>query len=574
MKTLLRRPAVLLALALCSVGGVVTLLGRLASGPKVAEKNVTVAAEAGTKAYPAFSPDGQRLAYSVRATERDPFHIFVRALPADTPRQLTTGEGSDVSPAWSPDGNRIAFLRLEDGKAEYLVVPAGGGVERKVAEFADDRDDPQPAPAVAWTPDGKSLIVVDGGAAPAALATVAADGGALERITKPPEGAEGDSTPVVSPDGSTLAFVRKRSADSGDIFLCDLKGKGVRRLTFDDHGIRGVAWTANGQDVVYGAGLAGGSELWRVPAYGGSPHMYTGSGRNASFPAIAAAGNRLAYTDSPSVTSIWRAKLGGGEDDVDEQEVIRSTGRDSWPSYSPDGKQIAYVSDDSGTEEVWICDADGRNRRMVSHFNGPRVRRPRWSPDGKTLLVSSDEQGQGLYTVAADGKGPARPVVRPAANGSWSRDGKWVYFDNNAQIWRIPPAGGSAEMVTKMRPTNQGVESPDGKYVYFKWGRTIWRVPAAGGEAEEIFTPERDFPFTTLQTAKNGIYYLEWERGGRRMLVSFYDVGKKESSTVLRVKTGNFDFSTTYSVSPDGKSVLYPRVDRSATNLMMVEGFH
>ena len=183
MKSILRRPAVLLALALCSVGGVVTLLGRLASGPKVDEKRVALATEPGTKSYPAFSPDGQRIVYSVRATEKDTFHLFVRAVPADSPRQLTSGAASDVSPAWSPDGNRIAFLRLEDGRAVYMVAPAGGGAERKVAEFEDDREDPQPPPAVAWTPDGKSLVVVDPSAAPAALAVVAEDGGTPATIT-------------------------------------------------------------------------------------------------------------------------------------------------------------------------------------------------------------------------------------------------------------------------------------------------------------------------------------------------------------------------------------------------------
>jgi Tol biopolymer transport system component len=574
MKSILRRPAVLLALALCSVGGVVTLLGRLASGPKVQEKRVALATEPGTKSYPAFSPDGQRIAYSVRVTEKDGFHIFVRAVSADTPRQLTSGAGSDVSPAWSPDGNRIAFLRFIDDHAEYVVAQAGGGAERKVAQFDDVTDEDQPRPSVAWTPDGKSLVVVDPSVTPAALAVVAADGGTPARITKPPEGGDGDSTPVVSPDGNSLAFVRKVSQDGGDVYLCDLRGQGVRRLTFDDASVRGVSWMPDGQDLMFASARGAGRQLWRLPAYGGSPHMFALAGTNASYPAVAAAGNRIVYADSPSLTSIWRARLGGDEDTLEEQELVRSTGRQSWPAYSPDGTKIAYVSDDSGREEVWVCDADGSNRHQVSHFNGPQVRRPRWSPDGRTLLVSSDEQGQGLYTVPAEGRGNAHAVVRPATNGSWSRDGKSVYFDNSGQIWRMPAGGGEAKAATTMRGTNQGVESVDGKAVFFRRGRSIWRTPREGGEPEEVFTPEHDMPFTTLQPAKNGIYYMEWERGGRRMAVSFYDFAKKESSVLFRIKDANFDFfSMTFSVSPDGKYVTYPRVDRSETNLMLVENF-
>src|SRR5271157_2184309 len=129
-----RRPAVLLALCLVSVGAVVSLLGRLATGPAVALKRVALDNEAGAKAYPAFSPDGRRLAYSARATSSkdETFHVFVRDMAAGTAQQLTTGPANDISPVWSPDGARIAFVRVTEGQGECVVLPAsGGGGEQK-----------------------------------------------------------------------------------------------------------------------------------------------------------------------------------------------------------------------------------------------------------------------------------------------------------------------------------------------------------------------------------------------------------------------------------------------------------
>ncbi len=568
----LRRPAVLLALALCSVGGVVTILGKLASGPQLEQKRTTLTAQGGTNAYPAYSPDGQRLAFSVRGVSKvESFHICVRAAGPDRPRDLTSG-GNDVSPAWSPDGSRIAFLRIAEGRAQYVVTPADGGQERTVAEFAAPADETQPLPAVAWLRDGKSLVVVDpDGDSPPALATVAIEGGKVTRITRPPAGSEGDSTPALSPDGASLAFVRSTGPDGADIWLGDVSGAGFHRLTFDDRGIRGMSWTPDGRDIVYSANRAGGWRLWRVAAFGGSPREIAIAGRQAQYPVVAPAGNRLAFADTPSSSAIWQAEL---EDQgaAQERPVIRSAGNETSPAYSPDGKRIADVSDQTGADEIYVYDQDGGKRVQVTKLNGLHVGRLRWSPSGGTLLFdASGDRGSDLYTVAAaPGSKPVR-VVLGGNNASWSLDGKWIYFQSRGQIWKATDSGGNPEPVTKQMGSAQPVESADGKFIYYRMRRTIWRVPVGGGEEEEAIVPDHDLLWTTLQPTRQGVYYLEWERSSRSTVVSFYDFSSRKNSIVFRMKGAGP--AGTYSISPDGRRILYSKVDQSETNLVQVDNF-
>jgi Tol biopolymer transport system component len=572
--TFFRRPAVLLALALASVAGLVTLMGRLANGPQVAQRRVQLSAGEESAAYPAISPDGRQIAYSARESSKaSAFHVFVRELPSGKPRQLTRGAGSDVAPVWSPDGGTLAFLRVEDGLSGCIVMPADGGAERNLAELGRAADAAQPLPAVSWNADGKSLVVVQSGEKQLpALAVVALDTGKVRRITNPAEGSEGDSTPAVSPSGGTIAFVRHSQNEGADIYLCDASGGGVRRLTFDGRGIRGIAWTRNGEDLLYSGSRVGDWRLWRVPAYGGSPRDLAIAGKQAYDPAIGR--NRLAYTDSPTVSAIWRATLAAG-DAVEERQVIRSTGREVTPVWSPDGTRIANVSDQSGSDEILVSDAGGLNRVQITQLKGPRVGRLRWSPDGKTLIFdTSSDRGQEVFTVpAAPGNKPAR-VLPNASNASFSHDGKWIYFQSRGQIWKATATGGNPQAIVRQNGAGQPIESADGKYVYFRWRRGIWRLPTAGGDEEEAFVPEHDmWGPTNMEPARKGIYYTELSHSARATVVSFYDFSTKKSSVVFRMKNAEWGNGGSYSVSPDGKYILYARVDQSQTNLMLVENF-
>ena len=584
-----RRPGVLLALALVAVALVVSILGKLAGGPESSQKAIAIAGARGAEAYPAFSPDGKSLAFSVRMAKGEPYHLFIRSIPNGERRQLTSADGSDTGPAFSPDGASIAFLRVEDGRSECLVAPVAGGEARKIADCAAQAE---PAlPAIAWMPDSKSLVVTAArDNQPPALALVAPSGGALTFLTEPPAGTQGDSTPAVSPDGQTLAFVRAATSEGADVYTCDLSGHKVQRLTFDARLVRGLAWTADGSHLVYSANRMDGWRLWRLPAGGGSPSDLGFSGKSAQFPAVAPAA--LAYTLNPSVSAIWRAPLGAGEGTEGEQ-LIRSSGRETSPAYSPDGKLIADISDQTGADEIWVTDADGGNRRQITHLKGRfRPMRPRWSPDAQTLVFESTASvnASEIDTIPVSGGEPRR-IFANAGNPSWSQDGKSIYFVAEGQVWKTAVgqrAGGGERLPLTSQPgATQPQESPDGKYVYYLRFGSIWRVPSGGGAEEELIRSDRGFIMGAGSVTSKGIYYVEWSRGGRRAVgvatpngmrfiatgtasLMFYDFDSKQSKEVFSAQTRDF---SGLSISPDEKYVLYPRTDESQTTLMLVEGF-
>jgi hypothetical protein len=323
--------------------------------------------------------------------------------------------------------------------------------------------------------------------------------------------------------------------------------------------------------------------LWRLPATGGSARVLGFARNGAEYPAVARADDRLAYADSPSVSAIWRAPLGAASD-ADAQSFIRSTGRETAPAYSRDGAKIADISDQTGNDEIWLSDSEGGHRTQLTHFNGRSdPGNPHWSPDGKSILF--DLRGSDVAEidiVPAAGGTPKRVLVN-GGGGAWSNDGKTIYYQSRGQIWKAS-ADGSDPRVLTTQGGGQPAESLDGKFLYYGNRREIWRVPTDGGTEEEFIQPDRGFIMGGPKLTAKGAYYVEWTGGDRRgrgrgmmpsfkstgITVCFYDFATRKSSSVFETEV--MDFSGV-ALSPDGKYVIYPRVDQSETNLMLVEGF-
>jgi Tol biopolymer transport system component len=595
------RKGALLALAalVIALGGVTCRLYRFmtrsenkSSGLEL--KIVPFTSFPGSESQPAFSPDGKQVAFVWGSESDDNTDIYVKLIGTEKPLCLTNNLAADTGPVWSPDGRYIAFLRRSAEGNGFYLVPALGGPERKLAK-AGGRVNTEDAPArIAWRPSGEWggewLAVTDSEAPgePVGIFLLSVETGEKRRLTSPPAHFFGDWNPAFSPDGKTLAFTRAVNGISLDIYVVPVSGGEPRRLTFDDAHLKGLAWTPDGREIVFSSSRGGSvhtAALWKVPAAGGTPERLTGVGQNVFTFAIDRQGNRLAYEQRIDDTNIYRVDVSDSTGQgAPHTQLTFSTFEDDSPDYSPDGKKIAFVSDRTGSLEIWTCDSDGDNPIQLTNIGGQHTGTPRWSPDGQWIVFDSGvEANQEIFVISADGGKPRRLTFDPALDmiPSWSRDGRWIYFTSNRrgdfQVWKAPAEGGQAVQVTRQGGF-EAFESADGKLIYYSKGiglPDIWRVPAQGGEESFALELQKTGHRRAWAVAEQGIYFAVAETPPRSAVEFFSFVTGRVERPVAKLEG-----AISYSCGPpgltssfDGRRLLYTRIDQSGSDIMLMENF-
>lgn len=563
-------------------------------------ESVPLTSYPGVESQPSFSPDGRRVAFTWNGEREDNFDIYVKEIGTETVVRLTNDPGLDFGPAWSPDGKVIAFSRiLPSGRKGIFLTPAAGGLEAKIAEISrQEYVEPHPSPpprVLAWSPDGKWLVITDRDDMQAeerpevirrpngqSLFLLSIETGERRRLTSQAGRLMFDLMPAFSPDGRTLAFVRRKGEVLSDLYVLPLSPgfapAGVPRLLNAGLGnCRSPAWTRDAADLVFSAGEHEGLRLWRLPAGGTSAaRRLELSGDHLDYPAISRQGE-LAYSQASVDSNIWRVLLASpGSAAGIAHRLIASTRSEVNPHFSPDGKRIVFPSNRSGYMEIWIANADGTNPVPLTSMRAALSGGPNWSPDGSHIAFDSSRDGQWeVYVISAAGGTPRRLTANPARDGvpNWSRDGAWIYFMSNRsgaeQVWKMPSAGGQAVQVTR-QGGYVAMESPDGGFIYYSKSRKgaegLWRMPARGGDETQVLP---SVTFLNFAVTRDGIYYVPRVDEPGRHAIRYFDLATGRDVTVTQLSG---ELSMGLAVSPDGKALLYSQIDRSGSDLMLFDG--
>lgn len=412
------------------------------------------------------------------------------APPVPTP--LTTYAGRELNPSFSPDGTRIIF-----------------------AWEGEDRDNWDLYVKVIGEPS-------------------------LQRLTDDPAA---DFSPVWSPDGRRIAFLRATGPGSSDLMIIPSIGGGARSVGPTMLGSGLLAWHPGGRHIF----AAGGDEVQVVSIDTGDVRPIGMSG-NVKSPAISPDGRRLAYVSvpDPSAAAVYVQELSDSLEAIgtprrlitplfardpawtaDGGEIIIAVGRDRrtlWrvpadggearplvssglegyaPAISPQGYRLAFVRGrEQGDLDVWRARLpDGREAEplIASTWNDLLAQ---YSPNGRQIAFSSNRSGyREIWACSADGGNPIQLTHLEsvlATSPFWSPDGRQIAFDasidRQRDIMTIRAAGGQPRNLTSDPAQDRHPTwSRDGRWIYFSSDRSgdwhIWKIPAEGGDAEKTAFP-------------------------------------------------------------------------------------
>jgi len=375
--------------------------------------------------------------------------------------RLTSSPGFETNPLFSPDGSEIAFTGEYDGNVDVFVIPAAGGVPRRLTWH------PAADTALGWTPDGKRVLFTSGRNAYSRfseLYTVGLDGGLEEKLPLP-MGFEA----AFSPDGKCIAYVplsraftawkRYRGGRATPVWIANLADSVIEKVPRENSNDFNPIWV--GDKVYFLSDRDGAVSLF---AYDLRSKKVSRAVENSGLDLKSASagpgaivyeqfGNLNLYDLKTGTTSRVPITVNGDMPEV--RERFKAVGGSlEIAGLSPNAARAVFEA----RGEIVTVPAEKGDPRNLTNTTGVMERDPAWSPDGKTIAYFSDESGEYmLHLKPQNEKGETVKIAlgdKPSFYFSprWSPDSKKIaYNDAHLAVWYVDIAAKKPVLVDKDR---------------------------------------------------------------------------------------------------------------------------
>ncbi|MBZ5592242.1 MAG: serine/threonine-protein kinase [Acidobacteriia bacterium] len=488
-----RRFAMIAASVLIAIAGYAILwLTRRAesvrSGPLHAEFS-QLTSQPGVEWFPSLSPDGKWLVYS--ATGAGGRQIYLQSVSGQSPLDLSRDATvNDDQPAFSPDGERIAFRSSREGGGIF-VMGRTGEAARRVTRMGF-----KPS----WSPDGTRLafstenVELDpqNSEGRSELWTVQVNTGEARRLS------EGDAILASwSPHNHRIAYThRLGNPAQAEVWTIPVAGGTPAPVISDRATNWNPVWSPDGKYLYFASDRGGSTNLWRVAInemsgkIRGEPEPITTPAPYLAHPSLSADGRRIVYTSALVTQNIQQLALDPSGSPKGEPTWV-TTGSRRWsdPDPSPDGEWVTFYSLVQPGGHLYVAHPDGTAMRQLTS-DSATDRMPRWSPDGKWIACFSNRSGHlELWKIRPDGSDLQQLTEGGAGYVAWSPDGSKI-----ATVGAVeePPVKWRGWIVDPNRPWKQQtpeilppLDPPSVRFLVNSWSPDGERLAGQMGSATQ-----------------------------------------------------------------------------------------
>lgn len=441
--------------------------------------------DTGTESNPCFSPDGKTIAFSAEYDGNT--DVFIMPSEGGIPVRLTWHPSADLVRSFTPDGKAVVFVSSRDDFSnrytQLYTIPLTGGFPKKLvvpnafqASFSPDGSQ------VAYTPIPPRFQQWKNYRGGTVSNIWIFSFGTTETVKIPmAEHRSNDWNPMWS--GNKIYFLSDRNGEF-NLFSYDTGTKGIVQLTkYTDFPV--ISASLFGENIVFEQAaklhildLKSGTEhLLRVPVAAELPELrqrFVKGAQNIRWAHISPTGSRAVFDFRGEIITVPAEK-------GDPRNITQTTGaHETNPSWSPDGKSLAFFSDQSGEYQLAISQQSGKGETRFFTLGGTGFySSPEWSPDSKIITFTDNGRNFWLFEVSS-GKmkkidadelylpGPFRNM-----HGQWSSDSRWIAYTkvtttNFRRVFIYSVEQDKSFAVTDgLSDADNPVFDPEGKYLLF-----------------------------------------------------------------------------------------------------------